>query len=213
MDTAVIKSWNEVLRLTDPLIWNLAMDMDETHELGHCNGDSIGFGNGSNGLHGNNGQSNGTIISHAQLKHSPTTLLPSKDSLSPSPSPSSSSSSSSSSTSPSSPDSSHIAPNYCRSLLDPHPKNALDWLKCLVIQTTDNEKDSSHETQKKELRSLLSRTSVDLGPAGAGKITFSGGGLIFRLGEGGVLKWEQKHGFSSVSFSVSCPHNTHRTWM
>ncbi|KFH68126.1 hypothetical protein MVEG_06855 [Podila verticillata NRRL 6337] len=169
MDTAVIKSWNEVLRLTDPLIWNLAMDMDESHELGHCNG-GIGIGNGSNGLHGNNGQSNGTIISHAQLKHSPSTLLPSKDSLSPSSSPPSSSSTSSStspSNSPSSPGSSHLALNYCRSLLDPHPKNALDWLKCLVIQTTDSDKDSSHETQKKELRSLLSRTSVDLGPAGA----------------------------------------------
>lgn len=186
MDTAVIKSWNEVLRLTDPVIWNLAMDMDESYSMGLGNGSVIvnGSNGGINYLHGNvNGQSNGTIITHAQLRHSPATLLPSKDSLSPSPSSSSSSSSSSSppsSTSPSSPSSHHhLAPNYCRSLLDPHPKNALDWLKCLVIQTTDDkdkdrdrDRDSSHETQKQELRSLLSRTSVDLGPAGAGETLF-----------------------------------------
>ncbi|KAG0095082.1 hypothetical protein BGZ93_006335 [Podila epicladia] len=169
MDTAVIKSWNEVLRLTDPVIWNLAMDMDEGHSMGLVNGSVIvnGGNGGNNCLHGNVGQSNG--VTHAQLRHSPVTLLPSKDSLSPSPS-SSSSSSSSSSTSPSSPSYHHFTSNYCRSLLDPHPKNALDWLKCLVIQTTDDrdrDRDSSHETQKQELRSLLSRTSVDLGPAGA----------------------------------------------
>ncbi|KAG9324237.1 hypothetical protein KVV02_002184 [Mortierella alpina] len=86
---------------------------------------------------------------------SPTLALSSRDHLSPSPS------------------SLHMHhDSYCRSLLDPHPRNSLDWLKCLMQTSphpaaTASGKDQgrSRQLRKKSLRTMLG-THVDFGLAG-----------------------------------------------
>ncbi|CAO3571455.1 unnamed protein product [Mortierella alpina] len=62
--------------------------------------------------------------------------------------------------------------SHCRSLLDPHPKNSLDWLKCLMQSshhqaTTANGKEQGHSKKliKKSLRMMFA-THVDFDLAG-----------------------------------------------
>ncbi|KAF9408563.1 hypothetical protein BGZ94_002272, partial [Podila epigama] len=196
MDIAVIKSWNEVLRITDPVIWNLAMDMDMDMDMNmdmntENNGRSQTSSTCTSSSKTNMSNGNAHIVTHAQLKHSTPSLSPviDKDTATLSTSPLPSSSSSSSSTSSSSPvtssssssssdltslsstssSSSHKTPNFCRSLLEPHSQNTLDWLRCLIIQTTmDESKDGDQNGQRRnrELRRFFSRTMTDHGPAG-----------------------------------------------
>ncbi|KAF9115204.1 hypothetical protein BGX27_008569 [Mortierella sp. AM989] len=61
----------------------------------------------------------------------------------------------------------HANNTYCRSLLDPHPQNALDWLKCL-IQTSqeDNSRDHSYRSHKAKDLQITLDTQMDFGPAG-----------------------------------------------
>ncbi|KAF9175003.1 hypothetical protein BGX20_008755 [Mortierella sp. AD010] len=57
--------------------------------------------------------------------------------------------------------------NYCRSLLDPRPQNALDWLKCL-IQTSqeDNSRDHSYRNHKAKDLEITLDSKMDFGPVG-----------------------------------------------
>lgn len=155
MDTALVNSWYEVVRLTDPLIWTLAKE-----------GSSIP----SDVVHD-------TLLPQAQKpsKHhphhcrrphrqsaSPTMALSSRDHLSPS-------------------TSSHHThhDNYCRALLDPHPRHSLDWLKCLMqtshhhaATASGEEQDHSRQLRTRNLRLMLG-THVDFGLAGEGIMALS----------------------------------------
>ncbi|KAF9952788.1 hypothetical protein BGZ72_005916 [Mortierella alpina] len=148
MDTALVNSWYEVVRLTDPLIWTLAME-----------GSSIP-----------NDADHDTLLPQAQ-KPSKHHLHHCRHSLRPSVSPSMTLSSRDHLSSSTTSHHTHHD-SYCRSLLDPHPRNSLDWLKCLM-QTSDHhaatasgkEQGPSKQLRKKSLRMMLG-THTHFGLAG-----------------------------------------------
>ncbi|KAF9575907.1 hypothetical protein EC968_001290 [Mortierella alpina] len=150
MDTALINSWYEVVRLTDPLIWTLAME-----------GSNIPSDAAHDALLPQAQKSSKHHPHHCRhpLRQatSPTMTLSSRDHLS------------------SSPSSHHTYyDSYCRSLLDPHSRNSLDWLKCLMQSSncptatvSGEEQGHSKQLKKKSLRMMLG-THVDFGLAGEG---------------------------------------------
>lgn len=110
MDTAVLKSWCEIVRRTDPLIWALAMDSSSSQT--ESNIDSL-------------------ILPSSSLSHSSPSLLASTSAVT-------AITGSGSETVATDMKARMFSPfrnSHCKSLMVSQPQNTIDWLKCLV-QTT-----------------------------------------------------------------------------
>ncbi|KAG0055985.1 hypothetical protein BGZ83_006752 [Gryganskiella cystojenkinii] len=169
MDTAFLKSWSEVLRRTDPLLWSLAMDSQPLSGPVSSSVSSAPFN--CNAIHSQ-------ALFPSDFDHQ---LLPTQSKLLTSSYPGSHSHSHAKGS---------IAPQalgisnskFCQSLLDPNPSHALDWLKCLILTRHGDEDDSSgtqmdhrqrshnHEVTRSRLGALSATTTKnqpqDFGPVG-----------------------------------------------
>ncbi|KAF8980322.1 hypothetical protein BGZ46_004359 [Entomortierella lignicola] len=155
MDTAVLKSWSEVVRLTDPLIWSIAMEGNSIAATATESDTAFDASLSSLNYHQYQQQQpqqqqnriDSFSASHATPSTSPTSPpSPVRDSIS---------------------GSRTYKNNFCRSLLDPHPRNTLDWLKCL-IQTSqeDTSRDHSYHNHIKKDRQITLDTQMDFGLVG-----------------------------------------------
>ena len=130
MDAAVMKSWCEVVRRTDPLIWSLAID--------GANLTATDVESSLSPLHHHHLSLNHHLSHHLPQQQQQQVLSALASSSSP---PSAKESGSSAS----------ALRNSCKSLLDPHPQNAIEWLKCLIQTTQDDaSKDQGHRQQRRK---------------------------------------------------------------
>ncbi|KAI7825227.1 hypothetical protein BC939DRAFT_449067 [Gamsiella multidivaricata] len=186
MDTAVMKSWYEVVRLNDPFIWNLAAE-------GSCSLKAA---------------DEGVCLPHLQHLHQHTQLVSTAHVF---PHPSLTLSSASVAKESNSVAAAAAAllqrSTHCKALLDPQPQNALDWLKCLIQPSQDaalNGNDQGHlHPSRKELRALLN-THVDLREA------FSKGA---ESGKGGIhgCSHGAEEAASKPSSSATPPHPSYNS--
>ena len=163
MDTTFLKSWSDVLRRTDPLLWSLAFETSSAVP----STSSLSPSTMTTPVHTNGEHNNKITYSLSDPDHR--LLLSQAPLLSQSPSTSLQAKESSSKLAPPA----HRKHSFCQSFLNPHDAHALDWLKCLIL-TEDysvlaSEKKGHQVSLSENYRPLGAKRTQDFGPVGQGK--------------------------------------------
>ncbi|KAF9432176.1 hypothetical protein BGZ76_011176 [Entomortierella beljakovae] len=162
MSTTVLKSWSEFIRLTDPLIWSLAMEGNSASAEPEND-----FDTNSISLHFQQRQQLHDLVKQEKVQKQPQQPKQPQHQQQHQQHMVLYNGSHTTSSPESMPSSHNKNNNCCKSLLDPRSQNTLDWLKCLIQTTQDgNSKDHVYKSQKERDPQISLDGKMDFGPVG-----------------------------------------------